>query len=166
MPVTYLLCSISSAGEWRARAHRKVSLKSCQLCPYTVNNSFTGDPVQQFLEQLKVCSPGVQSPDSAYCQASILNVTNSTRVWSLQPRLPPALTPLTLSSAALVSTRSSKASHQIGPSNTWTRKLLSSTDSRNLLDCLPPTVPLSQQISGWLKPFIRTRTCKNNTSCS
>jgi len=89
-----------------------------------------------------------------------LKITNSTRAWSLQPRLPPTLLSLMLSSA-LVSIRSHKASSQVGLSNTWTRKL--SSDSRNVLDCLPPAVLLSQQI---LKFPIRTRDCEHNTSHS
>ena len=64
---------------------------------------------------------------------------------SLQPRLPPVLTSLTLSSA-LVSTKSSKASHQVGPSVTgpagrlWQTPAISSTVCP-LLCCSPSRYP-------------------------
>lgn len=51
-----------------------------------------------------------------------LKITNSTRAWSLQPRLPAILTSV-MRSSALASTRSSKSSPRVGPYNNWTRNL-------------------------------------------
>ena len=42
------------------------------LWSYALKDSFPGDPTQQFLEQLEVCSPEAQGPSSAFCQARIL----------------------------------------------------------------------------------------------
>lgn len=73
----------------------------------------------------------------------------TTRAWSQQLELPPVLTPL-MSSSTVVSTRSSSASHLVGLSNTWTRKL-SLMHPRILLDFLQLDVLLSWQMPGWLK---------------
>ena len=132
------------------------------FCAHTVKDSFPGDPTQQFLESQKFALLKFKVLTILFARPAFLPITNSTRAWSLQPRLPPILTSLMLSSA-LVRTGFSKASPQVGPSITWTRKL-SSTDTRNLLDCLPPAMPLSQQISRWLKSSIRTRACEHDTS--
>ena len=43
------------------------------FCTHALKDSFPGDPTQQFLEQLKVCSPKAQGPSSAFCQARILH---------------------------------------------------------------------------------------------
>lgn len=72
----------------------------------------------------------------------------STRVCSMQPRLPPVLTTL-MRSSALVSARSSNARPLLALSSAWTRKL-SSMHSRSL----QPDVLLFQQASGWLKSRI------------
>jgi len=53
----------------------------------------------------------------------------------------------TMISHALVSTRSNNVSPLVDLSDIWTRKL-SSVHSRSLLDCLQPTMLLSQQIFG------------------
>lgn len=76
----------------------------------------------------------------------------TTRAWSQQLELPPVLTPL-MSSSTVVSTRSSSASHLVGLSNTWTRKL-SLMHPRILLDFLQLDVLLSWQMPGWLSPLL------------
>lgn len=76
----------------------------------------------------------------------------STRVWSMQPRLPPVLTTL-MRSSTLVSTRSSNARPLLALSSAWTRKLFW-MHSRSLLYCLQPDLLLFQQASGWLKSRI------------
>ena len=109
------------------RSQKGVLKKSPALfCTHALKDSFPGDPTQQFLEQLEVCSP----KSLPFARPVFFKITNSTSAWSLQPRLPPILTSLVLSSS-LVSTRSSKASPGVGQFITWTKKL-SSTDSRNL----------------------------------
>ncbi|CAN0052273.1 unnamed protein product [Bubo scandiacus] len=67
----------------------------------------------------------------------VLRILNSIS-WSLQPRLPLSFT-FPASPSLLVRTRSSIAPLLIGSAITWRRKL-SSTHSRNLLDCLCPAV--------------------------
>ena len=57
----------------------------------------------------------------------------------------PGISPNCHGFSNMMESGSCKASPPLGPSHTWTRKL-SSTGSRNLLDCLPPAVPLSQRI--------------------
>ena len=87
------------------------------FCAHALKDSFPGDPTQQFLEQPEFYSPKTQGLALLFARPSFFKITNSTKAWSLQPRLPPILTSLTLSSA-LVSTRSSKASPWVGPSIT------------------------------------------------
>ena len=130
---------------WGMESHcalRRVSLKSCQLCsvPMPLRTVSQGIPLSSSLSSQKFALLKHRVLALLFARPTFFKITNSTKAWSLQPRLPPILTSLMLSSA-LVSTRSSKASPQVGPSITWTRKL-SSTDSRNLLDCLPPAMPL------------------------
>ena len=75
-----------------------------------------------------------------------LEVTNSTTVWSLQPRLPLILTSL-MSFYALMGNRSSNTSPLVSLSNTWMRNM-SSMGSRSLTYFLLPDIWLFQQISG------------------
>ncbi len=119
------------------------------FCTHALKDSFQVIPLTSSLSSRKFALLKHRVLALLFARPAFFKITNSTKAWSLQPRLLPVLTSLMLSSS-LVSTRSSKASHQVGPSITWTRKL-SLTDSRNLLDCLPPAMPLSQQIFGWLK---------------
>jgi len=102
-------------------------------------------------EEAKVCSPEIQGSELA-----------------LRPRCPkdPELHHfmVTAAKAALelhiphqpLLVGENKVQHS--PSTTWRRKL-SSTQSRNLLDCLCPTVLSHQQVSGWLKFRMKTRAC-------
>ncbi|KAK4822070.1 hypothetical protein QYF61_009331, partial [Mycteria americana] len=62
-----------------------------------------------------------------------------------------------MSSLALVTIRSSIASPRVGLSITWVKKL-SSVHSRSLPGCLQLTMLLFQQMSGWLKSPIISRT--------
>ena len=85
-----------------------------------------------------------------YTLLAVLRTLNSTISWSLHARLSLIFT-FPTSPSLLVRTRSSIAPLLVGSSITWRRKL-SSTHSRNLLDCLHPAVLSCQQTSGWLKP--------------
>ncbi|XP_040511138.1 uncharacterized protein LOC121108185 [Gallus gallus] len=120
---------------------RRVSLKSCQLCsvPMPLRTVSQWIPLSSSLSSNKFALLKHWVLALLFARFAFLKITKSTRAWSLQSRLPPVLTSLMLFSA-LVSTRSSKASPQVSPANTWTRKL-SLTDSRNLLEHLPPLVP-------------------------
>jgi len=90
-----------------------------------------------------------------FIKAIVLQIPDSTRAYSLQPRLPLVLTSSMIST--LVSTRSRMS--------IWTRKF-SSTCSRILLNCLNLVVLFSCQIPGLLKSFIRMGACECDTSCS
>ena len=85
-------------------------------------------------------------------------IMNSIMAWLLQPRLPPILMSLMISST-LVSTRSSNPSPLVGLSSTWTRKS-SWMHSRILLGHLQLTILSCQQISGWLKSVFRIKACE------
>ena len=121
-------------------ALRRVSLKSCQFCSvpmpsWTVSQ---GIPLSSSLSSRKFALLKHRVLALLFARPGFFKITNSTKAWSLQPRLPPILTSLILSSA-LVSTMSSKASPQVGPSITWTRKLsltdISKTRQLNLAFC-------------------------------
>ena len=92
------------------------------FCTHALKDSFPGDPTQQFLERRKFALLKHRVLALLLAKPAFFKITNSTKAWSLQPRLPPILMSLMLSSS-LLSTRSSKASPQFGPSITWTRKL-------------------------------------------
>lgn len=126
------------------------------FCSHGLRDSFSGDPSleQKFaLLKFRVLTLILPDPYSSGSQTPPGHGRHQAIVTSV------------MLSSTLLSTRSSKASPCVGPSITWTRTL-SSTDARNLLDCLEPAVLLSQQISGWLKSPIRTRASEPNSSCS
>ena len=112
---------------WGIESHcalRRVSLKSCQLCsaPMPLWTVSQGIPLSSSLSSWKFALLKHKVLALLFARPTFFKITNSTTAWSLQPNLPPVLTSLMLSSA-LESTRSSKASPQIGPSITWTKKL-------------------------------------------
>ena len=89
-------------------ALRRVSLKSCQLCsvPMPLRTCSQGIPLSSFLSSWKFALLKHRVLALLFARPAFFKITNSTKAWSLQPRLPPILTSLMLSSA-LVSTRSS-----------------------------------------------------------
>ena len=79
------------------------------FCTHALKDSFPGDPTQQFLERRKFALLKHRVLALLLAKPAFFKITNSTKAWSLQPRLPPVLTSL-MPFSALVSIRSSKAS--------------------------------------------------------
>lgn len=130
------------------------------LGPSSLRGLIPQDTSKQIPEEARVGSPQVQGCKLAFYAR--LESLNSTISRSLQPRLPLTFASPT-SSSLLASTRSSRAPLLFGPSITWVRKL-STTCSRNLLDCLRPAVLSLQLISGRLKSPVRTRACEREAA--
>ena len=137
------------------------------FCSYALKDTFPGDPPRSSLRIWKFALLKFRVLTLLFARHAFLQITNSTRAQSLQPRLPPILTSLMLSSA-LVSTSSSA---RVSPSNTWTRK--SSTNSRvvcHLLCCYPSSYlggcnPPSEQVPTSLTiPAVEARPCQQAPS--
>ena len=98
-------------------ALRKASLKSSQLSltSLSLRTASHGILANNSLNSLKFTLPKYRVLTPLFARPTWLKITNLTWAWSLQPRLPPTLTPLMISSA-LVSSRSSNASPLVGQS--------------------------------------------------
>ena len=94
------------------RALLKSSLSSTSLSLRTASQRILAN---NSLNSLKFTIPNYRVLTPLFVRSAFLEIMNSTSAWSLQPRLPPALTPLMISSA-LVSSRSSNASPLVGQS--------------------------------------------------
>lgn len=130
------------------------------LGPSSLQGLIPRDASKQMPEEARVSSPQVQG-----CELALhppLESLNSTISRSLQPRLPLTFASPT-SPSSWATRRSSRAPLLVGPSVTWVRKL-SSTRSRNLLDCLCPAVLSLQPTPGCLKPPVRTRACEREAA--
>jgi len=84
---------------------------------FASKDSMPGNLSQQFLKQPKAVLPKFRVLTPLFARPTFLNITNSNRAQSLQPKLPPTLLPLMISST-LVSSRYSNASPLVGLSNT------------------------------------------------
>ena len=96
---------------------RRMSLKSYQLCsvPMPLRTVSQGIPISSSLSRWNFALLKHRVLTLLFARPAFFKITNYTKAWSLQPRLPPVLTSLMLSSA-LVSTRSCKTSARVGPS--------------------------------------------------
>lgn len=142
------LFDFSHEGIESAHTPRRMFLKSCKLysVPLSLRAVFQSVPYTNSLSKWK-------SPLLKFIVLTLvliwptsLKVVNSTRSWSLQPRVPPVLTCL-ISSFILQCDRSSNASLVVGLSISWIQLL---KHSRIVLGCLQLAMLLFQQTSRWL----------------
>lgn len=145
--VSGLSCFNSYAPGWRVLVLvRKVILKCGQLCASQETSSILSlNTYKLILLKFRIL----------ILFFARLEIRNSARAWSVQPRLPPVLIPL-LSISIRLGTTSSHAPALFGSSCTWKLFFLFSWTA----------VFLSQEISGWLKPHMRMRAWECDTSCS
>ena len=96
-------------------------LKSCQLCaaPMPLRTVSPGIPPSSSSSRQNFALLKFRVLALLFARPASLRIANSSEARSLQPRPPPILTSLTLSSS-LASTRPREASPRVGPSVTWT----------------------------------------------
>lgn len=146
-------------------AIRKVALKCCQFwaAHMSLRTVSQGISFTNSLNTLTFYFLMFRVLTILLARPTLHEITDSTRVWSVQPRV-------CRDFALLMSSPTSEHQAQscfslVSLANTGTRNL-SSTHSWSVLDCLQLAVLLSQQMSRWWNPSIRMRGGEDDVSAA